>query len=259
MFSEINNQLQELKSKINLRKSLLADYQSIARQLDVIDKKKENYSQVLALTNQQDKLQKALIANQQLVQTYNALIDKKEILLQSSSHPILNELNPLNQSIKEKKQESSKLGETITAGTLLLNEVTRLIRSLGHAKSWGIGDLFFGGSVFSRQPKHKHLQDAQGLIKKIEQLSTLYYNELNYLQLNTSIKLNINASFTDLFFSDGFTEWFVQFKIHLHKKQAQIFEQRIKEQIEVLENKEADLDEKIEILEIKKIKIIETI
>ena len=255
----IDQALATLRAQINGRTSLLQDYNSVTNQLANLPKVKENYEAILALNETQERLLTQLRENKTLQETYLQKIQEKAELLKSKDPVLAEKLTNLEIEINEKEATLLRLSESITAVTELLNELGKLHRQGGKAKTWGIGDLLSG--LFSKQKKHQHLQEAKSITTNIRKLTKRYKKELGDINITHLKDLPVNGFIgtVDHFLNNPITETIIQFEIRGLLKKSKKFEADLLYQLEKLEEKESALETMVKKIQQEKIKWIEKI
>jgi len=175
-------------------KTLEADIQSLARELE-------------DLGDPQEDLARALHA--------------KEQFLLSTDGPRAEKLIELQESHGRLSAWRKELREAISAGEHVHTNLQAIIMTLHSAQSWGIADML-GSRILATSIKHSKMEEARRQIHELQQSLHKFNRELIDLnQLGIDLHLSDFETFADYFFDGLVIDWLVQSKINKSLKQAE--------------------------------------
>lgn len=129
-----------------------------------------------------------------------------------------------------------EIREAIETGGAVNESLSRLMKKLNSARSWGMWDIF-GGKLIANMGKHLAINEANKLSNEVRDNLKKFEQELN--DVNKSMGLEISLSrfvtFADFFFDGLFADIFVQVKINDARKNAQNVQKSVNEIIYKLE------------------------
>ena len=253
----IDRQLATLREQISGRTDLLTSYNIVTNQLAALPKGKENYEAILALTEQQEQLKKALKENKKLQATYLEKIQEKVDLLTNMDSTIAGKIIKMEEEIHHHEEIRIPLSESVVVATELLNELGKLNRQSGKAKTWGFSGLL--GGIFTKQKKIDDQKEGMNIIRNIRKLINQYKKELRNINLTEIPDLPVLGFLgtADQFLNNPITEILIQVEIRKLMKKTSAFEAELMKQLDLMEAKESDLESIVKKLNQQKIDWIE--
>ncbi|MGL5152934.1 MAG: hypothetical protein ACRC7N_20445 [Clostridium sp.] len=162
------------------------------------------------------------------------------------------------------KNERDEYGETITSGKDLLSDVSNILKSLGDADAFGTYDAWFGGGFIVSSMKHDYINDAKSAMKGMEKKLSCFLNKSKNLKnITFNMPREINMSNTTIMFDmccdNIFTDFSVLGDIRSSKKKVVKFKNSILKALDIIEEKNSEILNLLDSLEIKLIKEISNV
>lgn len=205
--------------------------------------------QILVMKDQVDKLY-------DLNKEYNILwIQKEEKLLKSNTFT-KEQYKKYIDRIASLKSIDKELKEAINAGKILLKELYKAKEKFESAHSWGVFDMF-GGGLMSSMIKHDHINEANGIINNVKSLIKKFERELKDVDIEVDVNITTFDKFGDIFFDNIFSDMMVQDKINNVLGQVQCGICCVENKVEDLEKSISNNEIKIDILDEKRVSLVE--
>ena len=234
----INQELTQLRQQISGRASLLQEYNSVTTELSKLPKEKENFDAILALNETQENLLKQLKENKKLQEKYQQKINEKGAFIKAEDPKEAEKLLSFEKTIDKKETILSGLSGAVTVVTELLNEMGKLTREDGKAKSWGFSALM--GKLIGKSKKHAEVQEAKEITMNIRKLTRRYKKELVNIKI-TDLPISEFIEIIDQFEKNMLTKNIIDVKVGNLMKKSKNFEQDFFKQLEKLEEQESAL------------------
>ena len=129
--------------------------------------------------------------------------------------------------------QGRELDEACAAGEAALATAEQIADSLRSAEEWGDWDIV-GGGLISGMAKHRHLDEAQASVERLQSQMRRFKTELADVTINADIQVSIDGFLrvADYFFDGIFADWAVLDQIRQSQQQVQL----IRNQIEIVLN-----------------------
>ena len=142
---------------------------------------------------------------------YKQIFQEKERVILDSNK----ELRDLADRLADLSVQGRELEEALNAGGRVQKDLGKAEAKLSAARGWGTYDML-GGGMISTHIKHNYIDDAMDLIYTAENSMQRFEKELRDVGDTVSTDLNMDGLlvFTDYFFDNFITDWFVQGRIN---------------------------------------------
>lgn len=189
---------------------------------------------------------------------YSMILKEKERLLKFKRPEIANKLDRIVEEESMLIDRKKELKEAMEAGYDLLNSLERAQKSLSSAEGWGTWDIL-GGGMISTMAKHSKIDEAQMEISEVQSLARTFYRELEDVDTyeNLTIEIGSFLTFADYFFDGLFADLTVQSKIKDASRQVRNAQNKVSTTLTKLNYDLKKTDEKVEELNIERLKLIE--
>lgn len=160
---------------------------------------------------------------------YRICLEEKAAAIKSSGSADGLEILRLEALIQIQECHLKELHEAADAGKSALFTAKSIQSSLDSAEDLGTWDLL-GGGMLVDMAKHDHLDDAQGMVEKLQVQLRRFRTELTDVKIDTDLQISVEGfeRFADFFFDGLFADWAVMDRID----QAQGQVRRTRSQIE---------------------------
>ncbi len=189
---------------------------------------------------------------------YNILWRQKETKLLTSNIFTKEQYEKYVDEIASLKSMDKELKEAVEAGKILLKELYKAKDKFESAHSWGIFDMF-GGGLMSSMIKHDHINEANRIINNVQCLIKKFEREIKDVDIEVDVNITTFDKFGDIFFDNIFSDMMVQDKINNVLGQVQCgiccVENKVKDLEKSISNNEINID----ILDEKKVSIVENL
>lgn len=165
---------------------------------------------------------------------YQEVLKEKQEAVKLSGVPEAAEILRLEAQLTSLDVQLKELEEAISAGKRAEQIADSILESLSSAEGWGTWDLL-GGGLIADMAKHSHLDEAQGLVERLQGALRKFKTELADVEIIADMQVNIDGflRFADYFFDGLFADWSVMNKIS--DAQGQVG--RVKRQIDTVLSK----------------------
>ena len=165
---------------------------------------------------------------------YQEVLKEKQEAVKLSGVPEAAEILRLEAQLTSLDVQLKELEEAISAGKRAEQIADSILESLSSAEGWGTWDLL-GGGLIADMAKHSHLDEAQGLVERLQGALRKFKTELADVEIIADMQVNIDGflRFADYFFDGLFADWSVMNKIG--DAQGQVG--RVKRQIDTVLSK----------------------
>ena len=190
---------------------------------------------------------------------YSVILKEKEELLKYKRPEIANRLDKIVEEESMLIDRKKELKEAMEAGYDLLTALERAEKSLSSAENWGTWDIL-GGGMISTMAKHSKIDEAQEEISNIQSLARTFYRELEDVDTyeNLTIEIGSFLTFADYFFDGWLADLSVQSKIKDASKQVRDAQNKVSTTSTKLNYDLKKTDDKVEELNIERLKLIES-
>ena len=191
VYAVIGKKEEKLEKEQREAKEAAVRYDAAVRELEAVKSDIEKYSSELASLKDCEILLEGAVA---------AAIEE----IKASGRPEKEEIFRLEQRKTELHNRRKELGEAVAAGDTAHKTVSEIKNSLDKAVNMGEWDLF-GGGILPDVMKHSYLDEAQGLVEKLQTELRRFKTELADVEFDADFRLNEDGflRFADYFF-DGF-------------------------------------------------------
>lgn len=223
-------------------------------------KAKEKYEstkhELEATKNQIESMKDKVDKLYDLNKKYNILWREKEEKLLSSNTFTKQQYKKYIDEIASLKAIEKELNEAAEAGDTLLNELYKARTKFESAHSWGVFDMF-GGGAMSSMVKHNHINEANSIINNVQSLMKKFERELEDVDIKIDINITTFDTLGDIFFDNIFSDMMVQDKINNVLAQVQCVICCIENKVKDLKKSISNNKIKINVLEEKRISLVE--
>ena len=145
---------------------------------------------------------------------YQEVLKEKQEAVKLSGVPEAAEILRLEAQLTSLDVQLKELEEAISAGKRAEQIADSILESLSSAEGWGTWDLL-GGGLIADMAKHSHLDEAQGLVERLQGALRKFKTELADVEIIADMQVNIDGflRFADYFFDGLFADWSVMNKI----------------------------------------------
>ena len=145
---------------------------------------------------------------------YQEVLKEKQEAVKLSRVPEAAEILRLEAQLTSLDVQLKELEEAISAGKRAEQIADSILESLSSAEGWGTWDLL-GGGLIADMAKHSHLDEAQGLVERLQGALRKFKTELADVEIIADMQVNIDGflRFADYFFDGLFADWSVMNKI----------------------------------------------
>ncbi|MBE5892657.1 MAG: hypothetical protein E7286_04660 [Lachnospiraceae bacterium] len=145
---------------------------------------------------------------------YQQVLKEKQEALKLSDVPEASEILRLEAQITSLEVQARELEEAISAGHHAERTADWILESLSSAQSWGTFDLL-GGGLIADIAKHSHLDEAQGMVERLQEALRRFKTELADVEIIADMQISIDGflRFADYFFDGLFADWSVMNRI----------------------------------------------
>ena len=146
---------------------------------------------------------------------YQEVLKEKQEAVKLSGVPEAAEILRLEAQLTSLDVQLKELEEAISAGKRAEQIADSILESLSSAEGWGTWDLL-GGGLIADMAKHSHLDEAQGLVERLQGALRKFKTELADVELNSEIQLETGGfiRFADYFFDGLVADWTVLKRIN---------------------------------------------
>ena len=168
---------------------------------------------------------------------YREVLKEKQEAVKLSGISEADEVLRLEAQITSLDMQIKELEEALCAGRYAEQIADSILKKLSGAESWGTWDLL-GGGLLADVAKHGYLDEAQGLVERLQGALRRFKTELSDVEIIADMQVNIEGflRFADYFFDGLFADWSVMNRIS--EAQGQV--KRVKSQINSLLGKLSD-------------------
>lgn len=191
VYTVIGKKEEKLEKEQREAREAAVRYDAAARELEAVKSDIEKYgAELLSLKNCEAELEGAIAAAVEEIK--------------ASGRPEKEEIFRLEQRKAELLNKLRELDEAVAAGDAAHKTVSEIKKTLDKAVNMGEWDLF-GGGILPDIMKHGYLDEAQGLVEKLQTELRRFKTELADVEFDADFRLNEDGflRFADYFF-DGF-------------------------------------------------------
>ena len=171
---------------------------------------------------------------------YEKVMDEKiSILKNNGDYATKENIKRLDDKLNELIDKNNEIREAYGAGKRLLEEVVSAKEELEGAKKWGTFDII-GGDAMSSIAKQSKIRKANIKFERVSQLISEFNKELGDIKLNSLEFSNVTFAL-DVFFDNIFTDISVQRRINESIDEIENLENKIKEILYVLQDKDEEV------------------
>ncbi|MCM3039946.1 hypothetical protein M3201_09590 [Paenibacillus motobuensis] len=185
-----------------------------------------------------------------------------ELLFQEKERRILDsnqELRELADRLAELMVQNKELQEALDAGISVQEDLRLAEESLNSARNWGTYDML-GGGMISTHIKHSRIDGAMEHVYRAENNLQRFSKELRDVGDTLSVDMKIDGflTFTDYFFDNLITDWFVQGRINEILNQVITKASQVDELMDHLSRSKRQAEQQFEILHRQYVQMVET-
>jgi len=185
-----------------------------------------------------------------------------ELLFQEKERRILDsnqELRELADRLAELMVQNKELQEALDAGISVQEDLRLAEESLNSARNWGTYDML-GGGMISTHIKHSRIDEAMEHVYRVENTLQRFSKELRDVGDTLSVDMKIDGflTFTDYFFDNLITDWFVQGRIKEILNQVITKASQVDELMDHLSRSKRQAEQQFEVLHRQYVQIVET-
>ncbi|AZS15832.1 hypothetical protein [Paenibacillus lutimineralis] len=185
-----------------------------------------------------------------------------ELLFQEKERRILDsnqELRELADRLAELMVQNKELQEALDAGISVQEDLRLAEESLNSARNWGTYDML-GGGMISTHIKHSRIDGAMEHVYRAENNLQRFGKELRDVGDTLSVDMKIDGflTFTDYFFDNLITDWFVQGRINEILNQVITKASQVDELMDHLSRSKRQAEQQFEVLHRQYVQMVET-
>lgn len=209
----------------------------------------------------QDILQQIDQVQQRIREVRNSEADY-ELLFQEKERRILDsnqELRKLADRLADLMVQNKELQEALDAGISVQEDLRLAEESLNSARNWGTYDML-GGGMISTHIKHSRIDEAMEHVYRAENNLQRFSKELRDVgdALSVDMKIDGFLTFTDYFFDNLITDWFVQGRIKEILNQVMTKASQVDELMDHLSRSKRQAEQQFEVLHRQYVQMVET-
>lgn len=209
----------------------------------------------------QDVQQQIGQVQQRIREVHNSKADY-EHLFQEKERRILDsnpELRELADRLAELMVQKKELQEALDAGRSVQEDLKLAEESLNSARNWGTYDML-GGGMISTHIKHSRIDEAMEHVYRAENHLQRFSKELRDVGGTLAVDMKIEGflTFTDYFFDNLITDWFVQGRIKEILNQVITKASQVDELMDYLSGSERQAEQQVEVLHRQYVQMVET-
>lgn len=184
-----------------------------------------------------------------------------ELLFQEKERRILDsnqELRELADRLAELMVQNKELQEALDAGISVQEDLRLAEESLNSARNWGTYDML-GGGMISTHIKHSRIDGAMEHVYRAENNLQRFGKELRDVGDTLSVDMKIDGflTFTDYFFDNLITDWFVQGRINEILNQVITKASQVDELMDHLSRSKRQAEQQFEVLHRQYVQMVE--
>ncbi|WMT38959.1 hypothetical protein RE628_15645 [Paenibacillus sp. D2_2] len=169
------------------------------------------------------------------------------------------ELRELADRLAELTVQNKELEEALNAGISVQEDLSLAEESLNSARNWGTYDML-GGGMISTHIKHNRIDEAMEHVYRAENNLQRFKKELQDVGDTFSIDMKIDGflTFTDYFFDNMITDWFVQGRIKEMSNDVVTKASEVDRLMDQLANSKRQAEQQFDVLHRQYVQMVET-
>ena len=182
-----------------------------------------------------DRCQAELDALQDCEHSYAAVLQEKTQTVKAAGGDTAEKILKLEEREAYLDSQGRELDEACAAGEAALATADQIADSLRSAEEWGDWDIV-GGGLISGMAKHRHLDEAQASVERLQSQLRRFKTELADVTITADFQVGIDGFLrvADYLFDGFFADWMVLDRIQQSRRQVQETKSQIRSTLDYL-------------------------